>query len=240
MIREKLKLLQKYKKTTDLYRKPTVLLEDTEELDRDAHLDLISEKIEGQKKFKTIVETKLFRSDIDRMSITETMERQFNKHIKKSLKGLLSTFYDQQNDETKLIFHLIIDFHIKYHFIDRYNKDELLILLLPFHKDYEKELLDLGFDCTYDSFLVKMKNRKFFSLLLTFIETAPSFFNGLLSDFFRRKHKIQVNDFHKRSFEQFIGRNGLEMKFLDAKVALKECSQGKSADKSQSKYNFFD
>lgn len=245
MVKHQLTRIRREKNTTDIYTKPLFLLENTLDIDKESHLELIELRIENFKYLRNLMKSKIYRIREDRMSFTARMEHIFNRALIETLVKLCKYRYSHvdglkdssengpygdlhPNSNHKLIdtendsegrknhllynisggnldaftFNLIIDYHIKYHYIDRFNKTELYLLLLPDHLSYEKEIEKLSFYSSRNHLLKKMRSKFFFTSLLPFITSLPEFFDQLLYEFFLRNGQ---KDFHKQCLRNFIG-----------------------------------
>ncbi|KRH94920.1 hypothetical protein M153_950009485 [Pseudoloma neurophilia] len=198
MVKREILRVKSFKKTTDLYQKPVFLLEKTLELDKEQHFDLILQKTDDLSIYKQLLKSKIFSVKKDRMSMTEQMERIFNRHLVDTLVKLCKCRNDDQ--KTGFIFNLIVDYIIKYCYIDRYNKTELFLLLLPNHLEYEKEIQKLGFESARNALLKMMKSKPFYSTMLKFCKSRPEFYDQLFYDFFKQNKKGLKVQFHMTSF----------------------------------------
>lgn len=228
MVKKELIQIRNVKKTTDIYLKPKFLVEKTAEIDKSTHFDLLKEKIEDDPKLSKIISSKIFKMKEDRMSLTQRREINFNKYLQKSLCELLKC----QNDTNRLIYNLIIDYHIKYHYIDRYNKNELFLLLISNHKKYEMEISKLGYDPAYESFIRAIRKKDLFKSLLTFMEADPIFFDELLFSFFSRKPPGQKYKFYEHSCLNHITNKNLAQNFPRISSLLQERIKNFSKEKN--------
>lgn len=182
MIKEKLERLKASKKTTDLYVKPLFLLEDTEDLDIDTHRDLVD----------IDVYTKNCKP---RETYTKLQELKFNRRYKRYLKSLVKK--RKQDNYT-----FLIDFHIKFYHIDKYNRDELIFLLLPDYQIYGNELKKLGLMPFLMDIIKKMKDKSFYFMIMDYYEYDYEFFKMLIYNFIESND--QLSEFYSTTVLKVI------------------------------------
>lgn len=170
MIKEKLLKLRSLKKTSDLYTKPLFLLENTENLDIDTHRDMLSTD-------------KYIRRNKLRETYTEQQENKFNKKYGKYLKSLVTK---RKEDG----FTILVDFHIKFYHIDRYNKNELIFILLPDYLIYGKELAMLGMEPSLSGIVRKMKDKEFYFMVMEYYKYDFLFFKHLMHSFLEGNERL--------------------------------------------------
>lgn len=245
-IQSKLKKIQKSRKTTEILIKPLFLLEETNNLDKESHLDLIKSKILFYTKFEKLLESKILFK-IERMDLSVGKERKFDKMLNANLIELLrikneyllnkNTKNDNiknklENDNIKnnleknlknnkknyiisnleedveFIFNIFIDYHIKFNYIDRYNKNILIFLLLPNFYLYEKELFLLEFKPTFNFIIKNMKNKKFFLEILKYEKCCLDFLDKLIFEFLRFNQSL--DSFFVDNIWCLINKGGFE------------------------------
>lgn len=158
MIEDQLRELKKHKKTSDLFTEPLILLTNnkTETI----------EEIEN----KLIMQTEFSNKHIDRLSLTEKEEKNFERKMSKYLRNLMHKMETEGIED-------LIDFHIKFHFIDRMNKNDLLFLIMPFEK-YSEQICELMSMKDFSiSFLAKqLNNFEFLELFVDYFDFSELFF----------------------------------------------------------------
>ncbi|ELQ73888.1 hypothetical protein THOM_3205 [Trachipleistophora hominis] len=170
MIKEKLQKLQSLKKTSDLYTKPLFLLQNTEHLDIDTHRDMLCTD-------------KYIKRNQLRETYTEQQEKKFNRKYSEYLKALVKKRADD-------CFGVLIDFHIKFYRIDRYNRNELIFVLLPDYQIYERELGMLGVEPSWCGIIREMTNRQFYYLVMEYHRYDELFFKRLMYSFLESNEKL--------------------------------------------------
>lgn len=209
VIRQAVENIRSSKCTSDFIHNPVFLLENTDSLDKETHYELILQKVHESENHLLMchIKSKLFSFRQERMHLNTQKEKRYNLLITREIKNLLKIRW-KKNQELNFIFNIIIDYHIKYNYIDKYNKNELLFVLLPHFQEYENEIKKLGINSSLSAIVRQMKNRKFFINFLEYSEYSPSFFEKAIKQFL--KCNIQLHPFFYSTILKMIQDKKIE------------------------------
>ena len=186
MLQKQLEKLKKEKKTHDLFIEPLISFTKSENLTDEDLLEIIP--------FKTKYTTK----SKERYLLTKNEEVIFNAKFKIYLKELISSM------EVPGI-ELLLDYHIKKHAIDRFNKEEVLFLMLPFFERFELQILKL----------LSMKN---ISLNFLSAKIKEEGFLEIFLEYFKYLDIPKVKEFVLKMLDCFLENNSTINDFVSVNL----------------------